>query len=118
MSVGFAGASGNFELNVYKPVIAHNNLQSIRLLAEGCNSFNTNCVIGIEPNEPRIKELMESSLMLVTALNQHIGYDNAAKIAKYAHENNISLKQAASELDIIKEEDYDKLVIPEDMTHP
>jgi fumarate hydratase class II len=118
VSVGFAGASGNFELNVYKPVIAHNNLQSIRLLAEGCNSFNTNCVIGIEPNEPRIKELMESSLMLVTALNQHIGYDNAAKIAKYAHENNISLKQAASELDIIKEEDYDKLVIPEDMTHP
>ena len=118
VSVGFAGASGNFELNVYKPVIAHNNLQSIRLLADGCNSFNTNCVIGIEPNEPRIKELMESSLMLVTALNQHIGYDNAAKIAKHAHENNISLKQAASELDIIKEEDYDKLVIPEDMTHP
>ena len=118
VSVGFAGASGNFELNVYKPVIAHNNLQSIRLLADGCNSFNTNCVIGIEPNEPRIKELMESSLMLVTALNQHIGYDNAAKIAKHAHENNISLKQAASELDIIREEDYDKLVIPEDMTHP
>ena len=118
VSVGFAGASGNFELNVYKPVIAHNNLQSIRLLADGCNSFNTNCVIGIEPNEPRIKELMESSLMLVTALNQHIGYDNAAKIAKHAHENNISLKQAASELDIIREEDYDKLVIPKDMTHP
>ena len=117
-SVGFAGASGNFELNVYKPVIAHNNLQSIKLLADGTNSFNENCVIGIEPNENRIKELMESSLMLVTALNQHIGYDNAAKIAKFAHENNISLKKAASELEIISEEDYDQLVVPEDMTHP
>ena len=117
-SVGFAGASGNFELNVYKPVIAHNNLQSIKLLADGANSFNENCVIGIEPNENRIKELMESSLMLVTALNQHIGYDQAAKIAKFAHEKNISLKKAASELEIISEEDYDKLVIPKDMTHP
>ncbi len=117
-SVGFAGASGNFELNVYKPVIAHNNLQSIKLLADGANSFNENCVIGIKPNENRIKELMESSLMLVTALNQHIGYDQAAKIAKFAHEKNISLKKAASELEIISEEDYDKLVIPKDMTHP
>ena len=117
-SVGFAGASGNFELNVYKPVIAHNNLQSIKLLADGSNSFNENCIVGIEANEKRIKVLMESSLMLVTALNQHIGYDEAAKIAKFAHEKNISLKEAASELGIIDEDDYDKLVIPEDMTHP
>ena len=93
-------------------------MQSIKLLSDGTNSFNENCVIGIEPNENRIKELMESSLMLVTALNQHIGYDNAAKIAKFAHENNISLKEAASELEIISEEDYDQLVVPEDMTHP
>ena len=117
-SVGFAGASGNFELNVYKPVIAHNNLQSIQLLADGSNSFNENCVIGIEANESRIKELMESSLMLVTALNQHIGYDQAAKIAKFAHEKNISLKEAAHELGIINEDDYDGLVVPKDMTHP
>ncbi|MBI52063.1 MAG: class II fumarate hydratase, partial [Chloroflexi bacterium] len=117
-SVGFAGASGNFELNVYKPVIAHNNLQSIKLLADGSNSFNENCVIGIEANEKRIKDLMESSLMLVTALNQHIGYDQAAKIAKFAHEKNISLKEAASELGIIDEDDYDKFVVPGDMTHP
>ena len=117
-SVGFAGASGNFELNVYKPVIAHNNLQSIKLLADGSNSFNENCVLGIEANEKRIKDLMESSLMLVTALNQHIGYDQAAKIAKFAHEKNISLKESASELGIIEKDDYDKLVIPGDMTHP
>ena len=117
-AVGFAGASGNFELNVYKPVIAHNNLQSIQLLADGSNSFNENCVIGIEANESRIKELMESSLMLVTALNQHIGYDQAAKIAKFAHEKNISLKEAAHELGIINEDDYDGLVVPKDMTHP
>ena len=117
-TVGFAGASGNFELNVFKPVIAHNNLQSIKLLSDSCNSFNKNCIQGILPNKDRIKELMESSLMLVTALNQHIGYENSAKIAKYAYENNTSLKIAANELDFIKLEEYDKLVIPEDMTHP
>ncbi|MFB0900895.1 MAG: class II fumarate hydratase [Dehalococcoidia bacterium] len=117
-TVGFAGASGNFELNVFKPVIAHNNLQSIKLLSDSCNSFNKNCIQGILPNKDRIKELMESSLMLVTALNQHIGYENAAKIAKYAYENNTSLKIAANELNFIKLEEYDGLVVPEDMTHP
>jgi len=117
-TIGVAGASGNFELNVYKPVIIYNLLQSIRLLADGCRSFGENCVAGIEANEQVIKSHLEKSLMLVTALNPHIGYDKAAQIAKYAHEHNTTLKEAAVSLKILGAEEFDRLVVPEKMTHP
>src|SRR5207253_283253 len=93
-TVSVAGSSGHFELNVFKPVIIYNVLQSIRLIADACVSFTDNCVVGIEANRERISQLMNESLMLVTALNPHIGYDNAAKIAKKAHKEGTSLKQA------------------------
>jgi len=118
VAVTVAGANGHFELNVFKPVIIHNVLQSIRLLGDTARSFTDNCVIGITANKERIKQLVGDSLMLVTALNPHVGYDNAAKIAKKAHAEGKTLKQAAVELGILKAEDFDKLIKPADMTHP
>jgi fumarate hydratase class II len=118
VTITFAGATGHFELNVFKPVIIYNLLQSIGLLADACVSFTDRCVTGIEANRPRIAELMERSLMLVTALNPHIGYDNAAKIAKKAHEDGTTLKQAAAELGLVTAEQFDAWVRPEEMTGP
>ena len=117
-TIAIAGASGNFELNVYKPVIIYNLLQSVRLLGDGCRSFGKNCVAGIEANEQVIKSHLEKSLMLVTALNPYIGYDKAAKIAKYAHEHGTTLKEAAVSLGILSVEEFDRLVVPEKMTGP
>jgi len=118
VTVTVAGSQGNFELNVYKPVIIFNVLQSLRLLADACESFTDNCVVGIEANRDRIRQLVEQSLMLVTALNPHIGYDKAAKIAKKAHAEGTTLKEAAEALGFVKAEDFDKWVRPEDMTGP
>jgi fumarate hydratase class II len=115
VAINMGGALGNFELNVMKPLIIHNFLSSVRLLADVCVSFNDHCASGIEPNRARIDELLRQSLMLVTALNPHIGYDKAAKIAKYAHAKGLTLRQAASELDLVKPEDFDRWVRPEDM---
>lgn len=117
-AVTFAGASGNFELNVFKPVIIHNILWSIRLLSDACESFCDHCVVGIEPNQGNIKKHLENSLMLVTALNTQIGYDNAAKVAKKAHAQNITLKQSAVELGLLSAEDFDRVVRPEKMIGP
>lgn len=117
-AVTFGGASGHFELNVYRPMIIRNVLHSIDLLAGAVNSFNEHCVLGIEPNKERITQLLNNSLMLVTALNPYIGYDNAAKIAKHAHKNHLTLKQAALELKLLTEEEFDKYVRPEDMIGP
>jgi len=117
-TITFAGASGNFELNVYRPVIAFNILQSIRLLADACDSFLVNAVEGIEPNEQRIHENLYNSLMLVTALNPHIGYDKAAKVAKKAYTENFSLREAIVELGYMGAEEFDKLVQPEKMIRP
>ncbi|MCF7973812.1 MAG: class II fumarate hydratase [Phycisphaerae bacterium] len=117
-AIGFAGASGNFELNVYKPVMIYNLLQSVRLLADGCHSFDKNCVSGIEPNVPQIESHLRNSLMLVTALNPHIGYDKAAAIAKHAHAEGVTLKEAAVALKLLTAEEFDGLVIPEKMTYP
>ena len=114
-TISFAGTQGNFELNVFKPVMAYNFLQSAQLLGDACISFNDHCAIGIEPNEPRIKELVEKSLMLVTALNTHIGYENAAKIAKTAHKNGTTLKEEAVNLGLLTAEQFDEWVKPEDM---
>ena len=118
VSVSIGGASGHFELNVFKPVIAYNNLQSIRLLGDAARSFTKNCVVGIEANTSRIDELMRSSLMLVTALNQHIGYDNAAKVAKTAYANNSTLRQTAIDLGLLTGEQFDAWVRPEEMIAP
>jgi len=118
VAVTVAGSNGHFELNVFKPVIIHNVLQSIRLLGDAARSFTDNCVIGIEPNIARIKKLVGESLMLVTALNPHVGYDNAAKIAKKAHHEGTTLKEAAVALGLLKAEDFDRLIKPEEMVHP
>ena len=118
VTVAFGGSNGHFELNVFKPVIAYNNIQSIQLLSDAINSFVKNCLVDIKPNESKIKELMESSLMLVTALNPHIGYDNAAKIAKKAHQENKTLLQAGLELEILTEEQFHDWIKPEEMTNP
>ena len=115
VAINLAGASGNFELNVYKPVIIHNLLQSIRLLADGVRSFEAHCARGIEANTERIAELVQRSLMLVTALNPHIGYDKAAQIAKKAHKEGTTLREAAGALGYVKAEDFDRWVRPEDM---
>ncbi len=117
-AVTVAGSNGHFELNVFKPVIIHNLLQSIRLIADACVSFADNCVAGIEANEARIDRLMSDSLMLVTALNPHIGYDNAAKIAKTAHADGSTLKAAGVKLGLLTEEQFDAWVRPEKMTRP
>ena len=111
-------ASGNFELNVFKPMIAHNFLQSVRLLADGMRSFDTHCARGIEPNQARIAELMERSLMLVTALAPHIGYDRAAQIAKKAQHEGTTLKQAALALGFVTEEQLNEWIQPLQMTRP
>jgi fumarate hydratase class II len=118
VTVSVAGSNGHFELNVFKPVIIYNVLQSIRLLADGARSFTDNCVAGIEANRERIDKLMRESLMLVTALNPHVGYDNAAKIAKHAHAQGSTLKAAAAELGLLAEGEFDRLVRPEEMTGP
>ncbi len=115
VAVTIAGSNGHFELNVFKPVIIHNVLQSVRLLADACHSFTDNCVVGIQANEPRIQKLLRESLMLVTALNPHVGYDNAAKIAKLAHKKDITLKEAAAELNLIDPAKFDDLIQPEKM---
>jgi fumarate hydratase class II len=115
VTVSVGGATGHFELNVFKPVIAFNNLQSLKLIGDAARSFADRCIIGILPNTQRIKELMESSLMLVTALNPHIGYDNAAKIAKNAHEKSITLRESALELGIMTAEQYDEWIRPDQM---
>jgi fumarate hydratase, class II len=117
-AVTIAGSNGHFELNVFKPVIIFNVLQSIRLIADACNSFTDNCVVGIEANEKRISQLLNESLMLVTALNPHIGYDNAAKAAKKAHHEGTTLKAAAMELGLLTSDQFDQWVRPEDMIAP
>jgi fumarate hydratase class II len=117
-AIGFAGSQGNFELNVFKPVMIHNFLHSVRLLHDACHGFVEFCINGIELNRAQIDEYLNDSLMLVTALNQHIGYDNAAKIAKNAHKKGLTLKESAIELGLLTGEKFDELVKPEEMTHP
>jgi len=117
-AIGFAGSQGNFELNVFKPVMIHNFLNSVRLIHDACHGFVDYCIAGIELNREKIDHYLNDSLMLVTALNQHIGYDNAAKIAKHAHKKGISLRESAVELELMSAEKFDELVIAEDMTHP
>ena len=118
VAVNFGGAMGNFELNVFKPVIIFNVLNSIRLISDACVSFTDNCVVGIEANKVNIKKHLENSLMLVTSLNPHIGYDNAAKVAKKAHKENTTLKQAAMDLGFLTSEKFDEVVRPENMVGP
>ena len=115
VAINLGGASGNFELNVFRPMVAHNFLQSVRLLADGMASFNAHCAVGIEPNRERITELLERSLMLVTALNPHIGYDRAAEIAKKAHREGLTLREAALALGHVSAEDFDRWVVPQQM---
>ena len=117
-AVSMAGASGNFELNVYKPVIIFNVLNSIRLLSDACESFTDHCVVGIEADRLNIKKHLDNSLMLVTVLNPHIGYDNAAKMVKKAFAENITLKEAAIALGLLTAEKFDSLVRPHDMIGP
>ncbi len=117
-AISFAASQGNFELNVFKPVLAYNHLQSIRLLADGAESFNDNCAYGIEPNREVIERNLRGSLMLVTALNRKIGYDNAAKIAKHAHKSGTTLREAAIELGLLTGEEFDAEVKPERMVGP
>jgi fumarate hydratase class II len=117
-AVAFAGSQGNFQLNVYKPVMIHNVLESGELLADGCDSFREHCGTGIEPNLARIHHHLDDSLMLVTALNTHIGYERAATIAKKAHRDGTSLKEAAVALGYVTAEDYDRWVVPVEMTRP
>ena len=117
-AVAFAGSQGNFQLNVYKPVILHNVLQSIQLLAEAVRSFHDRCVIGIEPNEKRIREHLDNSLMLVTALNPHIGYEKAAQISLKAYREDLTLREAALKLGFVTEEQFDEWVRAEEMTQP
>jgi fumarate hydratase class II len=118
VAINFGGAMGNFELNVFKPMLIHNLLQSIRLLADACESFNDNCVVGIEPNRETIARHLRNSLMLVTALNPHIGYDNAAKVAKKAHAEGLTLKAAAVASGLLTAEEFDQYVRPEKMIGP
>jgi fumarate hydratase class II len=117
-TISIAGSNGHFELNVFKPVMIYNLLQSIRLLSDGCLSFTDRCVVGITANEKRIAKLRDESLMLVTALNPHIGYDNATKIAKKAHKDGSTLLEAALALELVTEEQFKKWVIPENMISP
>lgn len=117
-TIGFAASQGNFQLNVFMPVIIHNFIQSVELLSDSINSFNYNCCVGITPNKTRIENNLSNTLMLVTALNPHIGYDNAAKIAKKAHQEGSTLKEAAMELGILSQEKFDSIVKPENMISP
>ena len=118
VAVNIGGATGHYELNVFKPVMIYNLLQSIRLIADSCEMFNNNCAVGIEPHEENIKNFLNNSLMLVTALNPHVGYDNAAKIAKTAHADGSTLKEAAVKLGLLTEEEFDQKVRPENMVGP
>ena len=118
VAVNFGGSMGNFELNVFKPVMIYNLLQSIRLLADSCESFNNNCAVGIEPNPETLNNHLNNSLMLVTALNPHIGYDNAAKVAKKAYEDGSTLKEAAVALALLTADEFDQYVRPENMIGP
>lgn len=115
-AVAFAGTQGNFQLNVYKPVMVHNVLESIELLGDACLAFDEHCAVGIEPNLPRIAENLDKNLMLVTALNRHIGYDKAAAIAKKAQKEGSTLRAAALELGYVTDEEYDRWIVPMDMT--
>ncbi len=117
-TISIAGSNGHFELNVFKPVMIYNLLQSIRLLSDGCQSFTDRCIVGITANEERIAKLRDESLMLVTALNPHIGYDNATKIAKKAHKDGSTLLEAALELELVTEEQFKEWVVPENMISP
>jgi fumarate hydratase class II len=117
-AIGIGASQGNFELNVFKPVIIFNFLNSVRLLADSCHSFTEHCAIGIEPNLDRISDYVKNSLMLVTALNPHIGYDKAAQIAKKAHQEKTGLKEAALSLGYLTEEEFDRWVVAEEMTRP
>jgi fumarate hydratase class II len=117
-TIGIAGSQGNFELNVYKPVMAYDLLQSVRLLGDAAQSFNDNCAIGIEPNIETIDDKLRRSLMLVTALNPSIGYDNAAKVAKHAYKNNTTLREATIELGLLTGEQFDEAIKPEEMVGP
>ena len=116
-TIGFAASQGHFELNVFMPVISYNFLQSVRNLGDAMRSFNQNCAVGIKPNEARIASNLENSLMLVTALNPYIGYEKAAKIAKYAHQKDLTLKEAAVELKLLTPEQFEAYVKPEEMVH-
>lgn len=118
VTINMAGASGNFELNVFMPVVGYNLLQSIKLLGDACNSFNEHCAVGIEPVREKIDEFLHNSLMLVTALNRYVGYENAAKIAKTAYKENKTLKQVAIELELMTEQQFDEWVKPEEMVAP
>jgi fumarate hydratase class II len=115
VTISIGGSNGHYELNVFKPVMAANFLQSARLIGDACVSFNDHCAVGIEPNYAGIKKHLENSLMLVTALNPHIGYENAAKIAKTALKENLSLREAAMKLELLTSEQFDQWVRPEDM---
>ena len=117
-AIGFAGSQGNFELNVFKPVIIHNFLHSVRLLADACRSFKDHCVDGMEVDFQRIEQYVKNTLMVVTALNPKIGYDKAAEIAKKAHKERTSLREAALKLGYLSEKEFDEIVRPENMTHP
>lgn len=117
-TIGFAASQGNFELNVFKPVIIYNFLQSARLLANAIVSFNEHCAVGIEPNEEAMKNYLERSLMLVTALNPHIGYEKAATVAKLAHKEGLTLKEAVLQTGVLTEQQFDEIVRPENMIHP
>jgi fumarate hydratase class II len=117
-AIGFAGSQGNFELNVFKPVIIYNFLHSVRLMAHACRSFTEHCATGIEVNRAQVDNYVQNSLMLVTALSPVVGYDKAAKIAHTAHVNGSSLREAAVKLGFLSGEDFDKYVKPEEMTHP
>jgi fumarate hydratase class II len=117
-AVAFGGSQGNFQLNVFKPVMLHNVLISAQLLAEGCRSFDEHCARGIEPEEARIRQHLEESLMTVTALNPHIGYEKSAKIALTAHREGLNLRDAALKLGFVTPEEFDRWVRPEEMTHP
>lgn len=117
-ATAFAGTQGNFQLNVYKPVMVHNVLESIELLSDACLAFNDHCAVGIEPNRQRIADNLEKNLMLVTALNRHIGYDKAAAIAKKAQKEQTTLREAALALGHVTAEQYDAWIVPMDMTHP
>ena len=118
VAINIGGMTGHFELNVFKPMMIYNFLMSARLIGDACRSFADNCVVGIEANTGRIDQLMNESLMLVTALNPHIGYDNAAKIAKKAHADGTTLKESALELGLLTEEQFAQWVVPADMIKP
>ncbi len=116
VAIGIGNTQGHFELNVFRPLVAKNILESCQILGDACKSFSENCVSGIKPNLEKIDELLNNSLMLITALNTKIGYYKSAEIANFAFKNNISLKEAAIKLNYVSEEDFDKWVRPEDMT--